>query len=101
MEALRDPESEHDIKRDELWITTKVNKNVKDFRKTLVFQLELMGLTYVDAYLIYTPKATPTERITNVDLWNQMIVLKNDGSVQTIGVSNFRAYHLRELEQCE
>ena len=100
-EAMQELEKEHGIGREKLWITTKVNKQVKDLRKTLKGQLETLGLSYVDAYLIHTPKAAESEGLTNVDLWKQMIELKKAGLARTIGVSNFRAYHLRELEQCE
>jgi 2,5-diketo-D-gluconate reductase A len=78
-----------------------VNKQVRNLRETLTGQLKTLGLSYVDAYLIHTPKAAESDGITNVDLWNQMIELKKAGLARSIGVSNFRAYHLRELEKCE
>ena len=72
-DALQELEAEHGIRRHELWITTKVTKGVKDLRKTLEGQLEELGLSYVDMYLIHTPKAAAMEGITNVALWKQMI----------------------------
>ena len=83
------------ILREEIFVTTKLwnsdhgyENTIKAFRRSL----KLLGLSYIDLYLIHWP-------VENVRLesWRALEKLYNDGLCKSIGVSNFMERHLEEL----
>lgn len=91
--ALKDS----DIKREEIFITTKVWNSDQGYDSTLkAFEgsLKRLGLSYVDLYLIHWPVQ---EKIN--DTWKAMIQLLNKGKVSAIGVSNYSIEELKETIQ--
>lgn len=56
--------------------------------------LERMGLDYLDAYLIHWPN--PSQNLY-VDTWRALIKLQEEGTVKSIGVSNFLPEHIDRL----
>ncbi len=89
--------AESGIDRDELFITTKLWNSDQGFDSTLKAfdtSLGLLGLDYVDLYLIHWP--TPAKD-TFVDTWKAFEKLYADERVRAIGVSNFRTEDLQRL----
>ena len=85
------------IPREEIFVTTKVWNDDQGYDETLrAFDasLELLGMDYVDLYLIHWPAAA---RGKYVDTWRALESLKADGRARSIGVSNFTEAHLGHL----
>ncbi|MDR1284935.1 MAG: aldo/keto reductase [Campylobacteraceae bacterium] len=84
-----------DVKRDEVFVTTKVWNEEQGYDTTLRAcedSLKRLGLSYVDLYLVHWPVAGKLS-----DTWKAMEKIYNDGLAKAIGVSNFYEYHLREI----
>ncbi|GAB2457290.1 2,5-diketo-D-gluconate reductase A [Conyzicola lurida] len=85
------------VQREEIFVTTKVWNDDQGYDETLrAFDtsLELLGLDYVDLYLIHWP-APAQDRY--VETWRALETLKGEGRARSIGVSNFNAPHLDKL----
>lgn len=85
------------ISRDELFITTKLWNDRHDGDEpdsAIAESLELLGLDWVDLYLVHWP--TPAND-NYVHAWEKMIQLRERGLTRSIGVSNFLVPH---LERC-
>lgn len=90
------------LPRDELWITDKYHCTGKDGMGnsrgpygSLKEGLKLMGIDYVDLFLVHTcyfNEAYPIEKI-----WPEMERLKDEGLAHHIGVSNFDVTTLRKV----
>jgi methylglyoxal/glyoxal reductase len=86
---------ENGVKREELFITTKVWNDDQDFEKTLKaydHSLELLGVDYIDLYLIHWPV---TGRY--LETWKAFEKIYKEGRVKAIGISNFLKVHLDNL----
>ncbi len=84
------------IKRDELFVTTKLPSHIKTYEGTKAYfneSISALGLDYIDLYLIHAP--WPWSNIGedctegNIEAWRAMIDIQKEGSVRAIGVSNF------------
>ena len=91
-------------KREELFITTKLPAEVKDAKEvTKCFErsLKLMGLDYVDLYLIHAP--WPWEEVgkdyekENQEIWLEMEKIYKSGKARSIGVSNFSISDIKNI----
>ena len=85
------------LSRDSYFITTKIWKDDMEndtLEDALNRSLELLGLDYVDLYLIHWPVENK-----NVKTWKFMEQEKKNGLCRAIGVSNFHVAHLEELIQ--
>ena len=83
------------VPREELFITTKVwNDEIRAGRVETAFDqsLKLLGLDYVDLYLVHWPIAGKI-----VTTWKAMEQLQRTGRVKSVGVSNHMLPHLDEL----
>lgn len=88
--------ADSDVKREEIFITSKLWNSVKTYEDVFVaFQesIDKLQTTYLDLYLIHWPKSY--ER--NAEVWRAMEELCNDGKVKAIGVSNFQMHHIEHL----
>lgn len=88
---------ESKINREEIFITTKLWNSDQGYDKTLrAFEnsLQLLGLSYVDLYLIHWPVQGKI-----VETWKAMIKILKDGKARAIGVSNYSIDELRETIQ--
>ena len=84
------------IPRSELFITSKLWNSDQGYHSTLkAFDktLELIGLEYLDLYLIHWPKTF------NKESWRALIKLNNDKRVRAIGVSKFKVKNLEKIIQ--
>ena len=92
------------IPRDELFVTTKLWNTDRGYRSTLdAFNrsLELMGLDYLDLYLIHWPANRKQFGAgasgANAETWQAFEELYKQGRVRALGVSNFMPRHLKDL----
>ena len=85
------------IPREELFVTTKLwnDKQAReDALRAFDESIGLLGLDYVDLYLIHWP-APEADRY--VEAWRTLEELQADGRARAIGVSNFQPAHLQRL----
>lgn len=85
------------IRRDSLFITTKVWNNAQrlgDTEGAFRRSLKRLRLDYLDLYLIHWPVPGCYLRT-----WEELIHLKESGLVRSIGVSNFEIAHLELLQK--
>jgi diketogulonate reductase-like aldo/keto reductase len=85
------------LERRDIVVTTKVLNSDQGYDSTLrAFDssLELLGLEYVDLYLIHWPLPA---RGLYVETYRALERLYADGRVRAIGVSNFQQEHLERL----
>lgn len=85
------------IARDEIFVTTKLwnsDQGTATTRDALSLSLELLGLEYVDLYLIHWPAPL---RDQFVESWLVLEQLHHDGLAHAIGVSNFQPEHLQRI----
>ena len=113
-QAFADAMNEGTVKREDLWITSKLWNNSHEKQHILPSintTLKDLQLDYLDLYLIHWPVALKREvaypqtgedmlSLTDVPLsetWAEMIVLKEMGLTRHIGVSNFSIKKLEEV----
>lgn len=85
------------IPRDELFVTTKLwntDQGSDTSRAAYELSLELLGLDYVDLYLIHWPGPL---RNAFVESWAVLEELHHEGLATSIGVSNFQPDHLQRI----
>ena len=86
---------EHEIKRDEIFITTKLWTDDMGYEQTLKAydeSLKKLNLDYVDLYLIHWPITGKYKQT-----WKAFEKIYKEGRVKAIGVSNFLKVHLDRL----
>eukprot|EP00914_Ancora_sagittata_P033903 GHVO01068498.1.p1 GENE.GHVO01068498.1~~GHVO01068498.1.p1 ORF type:complete len:193 (+),score=28.56 GHVO01068498.1:242-820(+) len=101
-EALNVAVGEGIVKREDLWITSKLWITVESgcSRDEIMKQAEQtmrdLGVSYMDLYLIHWPlDNTPKIEWTDKDTWMVMEEIKDKGMAKNIGVSN---YNLNEID---
>jgi len=86
---------ESGVKREDIFVTTKVANPDQGYDSTLAAfdeSMKKLGLETLDLYLIHWPVAD-----TFVDTWKAMEKLYKDGRVRAIGVCNFHQHHFEKL----
>ncbi|RFS14375.1 aldo/keto reductase [Emticicia sp. C21] len=112
--AIADAIKTHEVKREDLWITSKLWNNRhrrEDVLPAIEASLKNLQLDYLDLYLIHWPVALvygvnypqkAEEMISLNDLplsetWQAVIDLKEKGLARHIGVSNFSSRRISQL----
>ncbi len=82
------------LKREEIFITTKLwRTDWQDPKKGLLDSLKRLDVDYVDLYLLHWPFKGFEKAYLELE------VLKAQGLIKSIGVSNFKIHHLEELKK--
>lgn len=96
------------IKRENLFITTKVWNTDQGYENTLkAFETSIkkLGVEYVDLYLIHWPVPKIFKdnwESVSIETYKALEKLYKDGKVKAIGVSNFKPHHLQNIiDNCE
>lgn len=96
------------VARDEIFVTTKHWVTERGYKKTVAAvetSLQLLGLDYVDLYLVHWPcvaRLSPEWKEINADTWRGFERMYKDGKLRAIGVSNYFPNHLEALmDMCE
>jgi len=87
------------IPRKEIFITTKIWNDDQGEGKTkaaFFSSLDRLGLEYLDLVLIHWPVPG---RGLYIDTWRDLIDLRDNGQIKSIGVSNFNSDHLDAIIQ--
>lgn len=94
---------ESGVKREELFITTKLvndNHSYDLVMSSFAESLRKLGLDYVDLFLIHWPnplKYRDRWEEANAESWKAMEELYEAGKIRAIGISNFRKHHIDAL----
>ena len=99
---------ESGVKREDIFVTTKHWVTDRGYEATIAAvekSLELLGLDYIDLYLIHWPcveKVTEDWKKVNAETWRGFEKMYKEGKIRAIGVSNFEQKHIEALwESCE
>ena len=104
-DGLRQVMEETGVKREELFVSTKVWNSHRGYDKTMqAFEASMkkLGLEYLDLYLIHWPAVSRWHddwRQINRSTWRAFEQLYKEGRVKAIGVSNFLAHHVQALTE--
>ncbi len=113
-EALAEAFAKGVVKREELFITSKLwnsHHAVVDVKKACVESIKRLGCDYLDLYLMHWPiefksnvlmpetdaDYVPLTEIPLAQTWQAMETLTADGLVRQLGVSNFSVQKLKSL----
>jgi methylglyoxal/glyoxal reductase len=94
-QAIREAMTEYGIKREDLFITSKVWNSDLGYQSTIEAyetSLRKLGLDYLDLYLIHWPVEDKY-----VEAWRALETIYKEGKVKAIGVSNFQVHHLEQI----
>lgn len=94
-EGLRRGLSEAGLKREDIFVTSKMWNNHLPYEESLkAYQdsLDRLGLDYLDLYLIHWPGNHAFK-----ESWKAMETLYNEGKIRAIGISNFTVEQMDEL----
>ncbi|MDO4679851.1 MAG: aldo/keto reductase [Aerococcus sp.] len=94
------------IPRDEIFVTTKLAAEIKDYeeaKKAIDESLERLGMDYIDLLIIHSPK--PWDKFYedehyfegNLEAWKAMEEAYHAGKLKVIGVSNFEQVDLDNI----
>ncbi|XP_062973668.1 uncharacterized oxidoreductase ZK1290.5-like isoform X3 [Elgaria multicarinata webbii] len=96
------------VKREDLWITTKLwhtDYGYENTKQACLESCKRLGVEYLDLYLVHWPDAQvpgKSNRKVRAETWRAMEELYEKGFCRSIGVSNFLIDHLEQLkEDCQ
>ncbi|CEG27024.1 aldo/keto reductase [Bacillus sp. B-jedd] len=99
-QGLREALEETGLKREDIFITSKVWNSDQGYDSTLKAydeSLKKLGLDYLDLYLVHWPVKGKYK-----ETWRALETLYKEERVRAIGVSNFHIHHLEDvLEDAE
>lgn len=100
--------SESGVKREELWITTKLwpgDYGYETATQACLDSCRRLGVEYLDLYLMHWPDAHvpgKSSREARAETWKALEDLYYKGICRSIGVSNFLIHHLEQIrEDCD
>ncbi|KZV67874.1 Aldo/keto reductase [Peniophora sp. CONT] len=84
------------IKREEVFITSKVPHDSPDVAASVKTSAEKLDLGYIDLYLIHSPHGGKEHRLKT---WKALIECKASGILHDVGVSNYNVKHIEEIRE--
>lgn len=93
--AIREAIEESLVKREELFVTSKLWNADQGYDSALAAfeaSMDKLGLEYLDLYLIHWPVKGKYK-----ESWRALETLYQEGRVKAIGVSNFQIHHLQDV----
>ena len=90
---------ESGVPRKDIFVTTKVWNDAQgrsQARQSCLDSIEKLQTAYLDCFLIHWPAPS---RGLFVETWEEMITLRDEGLVNSVGVSNFHQEHLETIIQ--
>lgn len=93
--AIREALEESLVKREELFVTSKLWNADQGYDSALAAfdaTMDKLGLDYLDLYLIHWPVKGKYK-----ESWRALETLYREGRVKAIGVSNFQIHHLQDV----
>ncbi|KXN66560.1 Aldo/keto reductase [Conidiobolus coronatus NRRL 28638] len=105
-EIFNNPQEFNNIKRENLFITSKLSPIDQGFEacyNAVIKSLSQLKLDYLDCYLIHWPGTSKlqlgdSKNPENRDgSWRALEKLYEEGKLKSIGVSNYQLHHLQEL----
>ncbi|TYA12153.1 aldo/keto reductase [Paenibacillus faecis] len=93
--AIREAIEESLVKREELFVTSKLWNADQGYDSALAAfeaSMDKLGLEYLDLYLIHWPVKGKYK-----ESWRALETLCREGRVKAIGVSNFQIHHLQDV----
>jgi diketogulonate reductase-like aldo/keto reductase len=89
--AVRDS----DLVRQEVFLTSKLRaSDVARAREVLTSSLRALGTDYVDLWLVHWP---PRDRRASVQVWRDLLAMRDEGLARAVGVSNYSLPQIDEL----
>ncbi|NDL68549.1 aldo/keto reductase [Anaerotalea alkaliphila] len=91
------------VDRKQLFVTSKLANGEHGYEKTLAaFEgtLERLDMEYIDLFLIHWPNPIAFRdswQEANAGTWKAFEELYKSGRIRSIGISNFRPHHIKEL----
>lgn len=88
------------VPREEIFVTSKLWNTFRGYDMALKgfeLSMNLLGLDYLDLFLIHWPCHTEDGDAINKETWRAFEELYKDGRIRNIGVSNFKVHHLKPL----
>ena len=98
--AIADFINESGVRREELFITTKLHNRDHGYEKTkaaIENSLKTLGLDYIDLYLIHWPNPIMYRddwRNKDQESWKAMEEAYKEGKLRALGLSNFWPHHI-------
>lgn len=98
--AIRDFLEESGIKREEIFVTTKLHNKDHGYdntKRAIENSLKLLGLDYIDLYLIHWPNPIMYRddwKNKDQESWKAMEEAYNEGKLRALGLSNFFPRHI-------
>lgn len=106
-QEIGDAVKEYGIDRAELFITSKIPAEIKDYegaKKAIDESLARLQCGYLDLMLIHAPKPWsqmmlpgPRYHAGNLQVWKALCEAKQAGKIKEIGVSNFNVSDLKNI----
>ncbi|VIO86925.1 Uncharacterized protein BM_BM4305 [Brugia malayi] len=106
--ALQELLPKYNLKREEIFITTKFSlaekNNSEHTRKMVDESLKNLRTEYLDLVLIHYPKADisknndPRNQENRKDAYLELEKLKDEHKIRSIGVSNYEIKHIKEIQ---
>ena len=102
-ESVGQAVKESGLKREDIFITSKLTNSVRGYNETLSAfheSLRKLGTDYMDLFLIHWPRPVSFRNdweAQNAQSWRAMEDLYREGKVRAIGISNFHPHHIEAL----
>lgn len=102
-EGIRQAMEEYGIKREEIFVSTKLWNDHRGYDKAvdaIETSLDNLGLDYIDLYMLHWPAVAKWHddwRDINADTYKAVEDYYKQGKIKAIGVANYLAHHLEAL----